>query len=243
MIETCKDDPEGIVAGAHVLDNPIWHSLNGAHQSLALTDGRAARYPADVSPFMTLPADATGAEWEALGRLAGPDPVLIMDAPDGAPPSWTLVRRVPLYQMVADEPALGRRKEEEPAFPIEPLHSADTGAMRELAAATKPGPFEARTAQLGVFLGARDGGKLIAMAGERMRPDGWTEISAVCTHPDYRGRGLARALTERMIDGILARGERPFLHVLTANDNAVRLYKAMGFTIRRTAANSLYRPA
>ncbi|MGI5414072.1 GNAT family N-acetyltransferase [Streptomyces chartreusis] len=237
-----ENAPQAAGTDACVLDNPIWHSLNGAHRSLALLDGRAARYPADVSPFMALPTDATTSEWEALRRLAGSDPVVVMDTQTGAPPSWTLMRRLPLHQMVATEAAPLAGKRAEPAFPITKLGPADVGAMQELAQTTAPGPFEARTAQLGAFLGARDGGKLIAMAGERMQPWGWTEISAICTDPAYRGRGLARALTERLIEDIRARGEQPFLHVLVGNDNAVRLYTAMGFTIRRTTAISLYRP-
>ncbi|MGY6021680.1 GNAT family N-acetyltransferase [Streptomyces spinosirectus] len=242
MMDSTQGAPEAVGADVSVLDNPIWHSLNGAHRSLALIDGRVARYPADVSPFMALPSDATTSEWQVLGRLAGPDPVLVMDAPAGVPPSWTLLRRVLLHQMVATETAPAPGKRAQPAYPIDRLGPADVGAMRELARATEPGPFKARSAQLGVFLGVRDGGKLIAMAGERMRPHGWTEISAICTDANYRGRGLARALTERLIEGVRARGERPFLHVLITNDNAVRLYTALGFTIRRTAALSLYRP-
>jgi ribosomal protein S18 acetylase RimI-like enzyme len=231
------------VAAASVLDNPIWYSLMGAHRALALTDGRAARYPADVSPFMALPADATPAEWEQLGRLADGDPVLIMDAPDSAPSSWTLVRHLSIYQMVATDALMARVPRKDPTFAIETLGPSATDDMIELARTVQPGPFERRTARLGTFLGVRDKGKLIAMAGERMRPGGWTEVSAICTDPDHRGRGLARALTERLIDGIAERGERPFLHVVTENENALRLYSAMGFAIRRTAVNSTYQTA
>lgn len=228
-----------------MLDNPVWRSLKGVHRALALTDdrGRAARYPADVSPFMALPDNATQRDWEALARIAGPDPVLIMDAPANAPASWKLTRTVPIYQMVATDPATQPGKRRTAAFPIDILGPSDAGELRELARIAEPGPFELRTPQLGTFIGARNGdGTLIAMAGERMRPGGWTEISAICTHPDYRGKGLARACTQQMIDIITGRGERPFLHVLTTNTSAVGLYESMGFATRRTALNSVYQP-
>jgi predicted GNAT family acetyltransferase len=105
--------------------------------------------------------------------------------------------------------------------------------MLALATLTEPGPFFARTHQLGDFVGVRDGGRLMAMAGERMKPTGFTEVSGVCTHPDGRGRGYAGALTRAVVAKILARGEQPFLHVYAHNTGAIALYEALGFSLRR----------
>jgi len=125
---------------------------------------------------------------------------------------------------------------------VDRLGPADAADMLSLATATEPGPFGARTGLLGVYLGIRDGGKLIAMAGERLQPDGWTEISGVCTDPAYRGRGLARLLMELVAAGIRQGGRRPFLHVVAGNAGAIRLYEAMGYLIRREVQVTAYRP-
>ena len=114
--------------------------------------------------------------------------------------------------------------------------------MLTLATATEPGPFAARTGVLGVYVGIRDRGKLIAMAGERLQPDGWIEISGVCTDPGYRGQGLARMLMELVGAGIRQRGQRPFLHVLASNTGAIRLYESMGYITRRALDINSYRP-
>jgi predicted GNAT family acetyltransferase len=117
-------------------------------------------------------------------------------------------------------------------FEIVPLCDADAGEMLALATLTEPGPFFHRTHQLGDFIGVKQNGKLVAMAGERMKPDGFTEISGVCTHPDHRGRGYAGGLMRIVAQKILTRGETPFLHVYDHNAGAIALYEALGFRFR-----------
>jgi predicted GNAT family acetyltransferase len=118
---------------------------------------------------------------------------------------------------------------------VEPvtLGAADVPAMIELTELTKPGPFSARTHELGTFLGIRIDGRLVAMTGERMKPADYTEITAVCVHPDYRGRGYAQLLLGAVGRQIVARGEIPFLHVFSHNSSAVALYRRQGMEIRR----------
>ena len=106
--------------------------------------------------------------------------------------------------------------------------------MLELVARTEPGPFGPETYRMGRYLGIRRGGALIAMAGERLRPPGWTEISAVCTDPAFRGQGLAARLVGAVCAGIVQRGERPLLHVLASNQSAIALYERLGFVVRRS---------
>jgi predicted GNAT family acetyltransferase len=113
------------------------------------------------------------------------------------------------------------------------LGLADVPEMLELTGRTKPGPFVPRTVELGGYLGIRRAGRLVAMAGERMRPPGFAEISAVCTDEAWRGHGYAARLTRAVAAGIAARGETPFLHAAADNDNAIRLYKSLGFVHRR----------
>lgn len=112
------------------------------------------------------------------------------------------------------------------------LTNADAPEMQALAALTKPGPFLPRTHELGQFIGIRENGALVAMAGERMKLPGFTEVSAVCTHPDFRGRGMAGRLTRIVAARICARGETPFLHAFGGNANAIRLYESLGFELR-----------
>ena len=116
-----------------------------------------------------------------------------------------------------------------------PLGAADVPEMLELVAQTEPGPFLPRTIELGDYLGIRRDGALVAMAGERFRLDGWTEISAVCTKPDHRGQGLASRLVGALIAGIKRRSERAFLHVIATNTGAIGLYEELGFRVRQTA--------
>jgi ribosomal protein S18 acetylase RimI-like enzyme len=227
--------------GYGTLDNPVWASLTGTHSRLALVNGRAARYPADISPFMGMPDDARPEDWRQLADLAGADPVVLVNPPASLPPGWSPLREIKGLQMLA--PA-----DPQPVEPsmddwhVDHLGIADASDMLALATATEPGPFAARTGVLGVYLGIRDQGKLIAMAGERLQPHGWIEISGVCTDPAYRGRGLARMLMELVASGIRQRGQRPFLHVIASNTGAIRLYESMGYVIRRALDITAYRP-
>lgn len=226
--------------GNETLDNPVWASLTGIHSRLALVNGRAARYPGDVSPFMGLPDDARPEDWYQLAVLAGADPVVLMNPPASLPAGWSRLRQINGLQMLAPQDA-------HPAEPsagdwhVDHLRPTDAADMLALATATEPGPFAARTGVLGVYLGIRDRGKLIAMAGERLQPDGWTEISGVCTDPAYRGQGLARLLMGLVATGIRQRGQRPFLHVMASNSGAIRLYESMGYLIRRAVDINIYR--
>jgi predicted GNAT family acetyltransferase len=227
-----------------VLDNPVFQSLMGAHHPLALTEGRVVRYPAGISPFMAVPHDMTADEWDDAARLAGDDPVTLLDAPSTVPSTWVVLRQFTVIQMTgryvrSRERSLPVRME----FPAPVrLGLADVDDMLQLAARTKPGPFERRTYELGTYIGIRDHGKLIAMAGERMKPEGWSEISAVCTDPAYRSRGLARSLMQALIDSIRDCGQQPFLHVVEGAP-AIRLYEAMGFTVRRSVLVSSFQHA
>jgi len=218
-----------------VLDNPVLHALAGAHAGLAERRGRVARYAADVAPFGALPPDPVEADWLDLAALAGP-PVALLD-PGELPAGWSVARRLDLVQMVLE------RTLDAPASPaMDELGAADVPAMLNLTARTQPGPFLRRTVELGRYVGVHDEGALVAMAGERMRPPGWTEISAVCTAPSHRGQGLARRLVAEVSAGIQARGEGVFLHVLATNASAIGLYESMGFAARRAASVIAARP-
>jgi ribosomal protein S18 acetylase RimI-like enzyme len=143
------------------------------------------------------------------------------------PPDWEVIGLGDGVQLVAE--SLEARPDAEAVT----LGPADVPDILRLVERTKPGPFLARTIELGTYLGIRRDGELVAMAGERLRPPGWTEISAVCTDPAWRGHGFASRLTRAVAAGILARGDTPFLHAIAANVTAVRLYKELGFSHRR----------
>ncbi len=215
----------GIVASP--LDNPVWAALTGPHAHFAERHGQALRYPADVSPFFALPDDPAPEVWDDLAALAGPGETVVIGATGIAPPAeWEVVNRIAGVQLVhagiaAMEPSTAVR-----------LGSADVPEMLDLVARTQPGPFLKRTVELGTYLGIRRDGRLIAMAGERLHPPGFTEISAVCTDPDFRGEGLATRLVLAIAAGIRARGETPFLHAAAANTSAIRLYLSLGFELR-----------
>ncbi|HEY8515096.1 MAG TPA: GNAT family N-acetyltransferase [Candidatus Binatia bacterium] len=212
----------------HPLDNPAWHALAGPHRALGETLPGAARYQPDVTPFAALPDAPTEDDWRALATLVGPRGLVVLFRPAEvqAPDGWRETFRAPTVQMV------GGGARSAPSARAVRLGDADVDDMLALVAATKPGPFLRRTIELGTYLGIRGGGALLAMAGERMRPPGYTEISAVCTADAARGRGLATELVCALVEQIQARGETPFLHAAADNHDAIRLYAALGFTLR-----------
>jgi ribosomal protein S18 acetylase RimI-like enzyme len=221
-------DPDLAAAPAHPLDNPARAALLGPHRHLARVRGRVRCYPADVSPFIGFPDDPGPADWRDLAALLGPgSPVPVPGLLADLPPGWEVLHEGVGVQLVDHGvPAV-------PDTEAVPLGPADVPEMLALVARTEPGPFRPRTVLMGGYLGIRRGGELVAMAGERLHPPGWTEISAVCTDPAHRGRGLATRLVCAVAAGIRARGETPFLHAAATNVTAIRLYESLGFRLRR----------
>ncbi len=225
------EDPLSGTDDAVVLDNAAWVSLTGPHAHFAEVHGQAARYPVDVSPFVAVSPDHDEGVWDDLAALVGPGGLAPLIGPASTPPAgWEVVGYGQGVQMVG----VGVRSEVHPE--IEELAVADVAKMLGLIERTRPGPFGTRTIELGRYLGIRRGGALVAMAGERLHPRGWTEISAVCTAADWRGQGFASALVKAVVAGIVERDERPFLHAAATNVNAIRLYHQLGFVIRRRSA-------
>jgi ribosomal protein S18 acetylase RimI-like enzyme len=209
-----------------ILDNPAWAALTGPQAGLAERHGRSARYLPDVSPFAAVADPADPAAWRDLAELVGPDGRPLFAAVGLADrPGWTRTG-IPGVQLVGT----GVRGGADPEALV--LTAADVPEILDLVARTQPGPFGKRTPEMGTYLGIRRGGALVAMAGERMRLDGYTEISAVCTDPAHRGTGLASRLIGAVAAGIRARGEVPFLHAAGTNTGAIRLYEQLGFTVR-----------
>jgi ribosomal protein S18 acetylase RimI-like enzyme len=215
------------------LDNPVWAALHGPHREFVETCGQAVRYRADVSGFAAIERADDPTAWDDLGALAGSGVVALMGVPPRlVPEQWHIVRHLPAIQMV-EGPQL--REVRLASADLIRLGIDDVEEILRLVQKTEPGPFLARTVELGGYLGVRadiEGAPLVAMAGQRVATGNWREISAVCTDPAYRGRGLARELVDAVIANAHSRGERTFLHVLLGNP-AIGLYDAMGFRGRR----------
>ncbi|MFE2509955.1 GNAT family N-acetyltransferase [Streptomyces naganishii] len=218
----------GHVLTGHVLDNPALGSLAGPHARFAERYGRVLRYPVDVSPWLALPDEPEDGDWADVAALAGAGAEVALAGFDGSlPDGWEVTFRIEGVQLVDD--GLAAAPDAEAVL----LGPGDVPEMLDLVARTRPGPFLPRTVELGTYLGIRRDGALVAMAGERLHPPGWTEISAVCTDPAFRGQGLATRLILAVAHGIRERGETPFLHTGAGNTAAVRLYESMGFRLRR----------
>jgi ribosomal protein S18 acetylase RimI-like enzyme len=210
-----------------LLDNPVWHALSTEQSALAQGNGLAKRFPLDVAPFGGL-IDQSGAAYHALEEtLPGAVTALALDSEPVLPTNWEMVHSGEMYQMICETPA-GLKDNQI----FRELTKTAVPQMLALTKLTEPGPFLPRTIELGAYLGIFDAGSLVAMAGERLHLTGFTEISAVCTHPQYRGRGYGIALLSALISRITQRGETPFLHVRMGNLTAVRLYEKLGFHIR-----------
>ncbi len=212
------------------LDNPVYAALRGPHRALAVGQGRVLRYPSAFARFVGLPEAPAPRDWADLQDLLIGDPgaVILRDL-DELPPSVTPVRSFVAVQMVADGPA---GPEPPSSSEVGPLTTADVPDMLDLVRRTEPGPFADRTVELGAYFGIRRNGVLLAMAGQRLRPPGWTELSAVCTHPDARGQGLAGQVIAAVAREARQRGDRVFLHVLATNTGALQLYQRLGYRER-----------
>ena len=213
----------------HPLDHPIWSALTTRQQALAEGGELARRYPFAIAPFAAT-ADASPRSFAALGALMSRSEFAVLFTPDPVvPPVEFRIALAETGEQMIGAPADSAIRGVE----IVTLGADDAAAMVELAELTKPGPFTLRTHELGTFLGIRIDGQLVAMVGERMKPANYTEITAVCVHPDHRGRGYAQALLAAISRQIVARGEIPFLHVFSHNEPAIALYRRQGMEIRR----------
>lgn len=210
-------------------DRPVWASLAYA-PGLAQGSDLARRYRPDVNLFASARDDGDSASVAALAPLvAEGETVFVLQAqPAPVPPGLQALRRAAGVQMLAAQAIAAEPGGDE----VVVLTDADAADMLALAQLTEPGPFLPRTHTMGRFVGIRVDGRLAAMAGERMRFEGGTEVSGVCTHPDLRGRGFARRLSSVVARAIQQRGDQPFLHAWTTNRAAIALYESLGFRIR-----------
>ncbi|WP_369635274.1 GNAT family N-acetyltransferase [Nocardia sp. JMUB6875] len=217
-----------IETSLHPLDDPVRASLRGEHRRFATWSGRVGRYDPEVARFIGHPPALDEQDWADLATLLGPGGSTgLRGAGHELPDGWTVLAEFGSVQM--DGTALRVAHDPE----LEVLTAADVPEILDLIARTDPGPYAPRTIELGTYLGMRIDGRLIAMAGERLHPPGWTEISAVCTDAEYRGRGIATRLIRSVGAGIRARGETPFLHAVAHNTTAISLYETLGFTLRK----------
>ena len=218
------------------LGNPFWASLATRHAHLARGGPLARRYPADISPLAGLPAagPANVAALEAIVEV-GDDMAMTGPFVPALPGNWETLFASRLTQMIRTDPS----PLPEGDFDASALGAADVAEMLALVELTKPGPFRTRTIELGTYVGIREGGRLVAMAGERLWIGGFREVSAVCTHPEAKGRGYARSLMGRVINRMLRAGQTPFLHVESSNRRAIDVYLALDF-VRRAEYPLLY---
>jgi len=215
------------------LDNPIWHALHTTQEHFAQVRDQARKFPSDVSLLAGF-TEPTPENYAALASLLWPGErvgLFLLNPPE-PPAAWTLAGGGPLVQMVYVKQG-SVPNDRSRAHDLASLTVADVPEMLMLTKLTKPGPFSTRTHEMGDYLGIRRDGILAAMAGERLRLPGYTEISAVCTHPDHLGHGYATALVTTLMEKICNRGETPILHVRPEN-RAIELYKHLGFEERIT---------
>lgn len=228
-------EPDTILK-VEVLDRPVWHSLGGPQKVLDIGHGEVRRLDPAYGPFA---AALPGQEHCLPEHLAGAEIWLVEPEAVAAPSGLHVLKVAPLLQMIADGPI---EPYDDPE--IIQLGKTDAAEMAELALATEPGPWAAQTWRYGQFYGIRINGRLAAMAGERMRPAAnLAEVSGVCTWPEFRGRGLAARLIRKVMAGMAARDEVPYLHSYASNAAAIRLYESLGFRARRPMVATLLGPA
>jgi ribosomal protein S18 acetylase RimI-like enzyme len=212
----------------HALDRPVWSALTTRHASLSQGGALAKRYDPTIIPFAAARDDSAEA-LQALAALPKPGKDMLFVQADAIvlPPGFVAAITASGVQMILKRPPA---KVSDPR--IEPLSESDAAEMLQLATLTKPGPFTLRAQALGRFFGVKIDGRLAAMAGERMKQEGFSEVSGVCTHPDFQGRGLARLLSVFVTHRILERGETPYLHAYATNGAAIGMYESIGYELR-----------
>jgi ribosomal protein S18 acetylase RimI-like enzyme len=213
---------------SHVLDNPAWNALQSGNKQLAFGNGQAAYFDREVSPFAAL-RENSEENFRLLHQLL-PHGVILFVTPVKMEfsPQWNVLNYVHGLQMVYDNTIIA----DEISAPLVPLTEEHVPQMMELTKLTNPGPFNERTIDFGHYQGIFEGEKLLAMAGQRLHPFNYAEISAVCTHPDHTGKGYARQLLLAQIQRVKAASEVPFLHVRYDNERAVKVYESLGFATR-----------
>ncbi|WP_027062115.1 GNAT family N-acetyltransferase [Mesorhizobium loti] len=212
----------------HVLDRPVWSALRTRHQAFAQGGKLARRYSPSIALFAATATD-DAASLQALSDLVGPGESVIMAQADtiALPPDLAATSTADAVQMVAQAPSQAVSDER-----VQLLTQDDAPEMLALASLTKPGPFTSGALSLGAFWGVKVEGRLVAMAGERMKQPGYSELSGVCAHPEFRGAGLGRLLSVFVTNQIFARGEIPYLHAYASNAGAIKLYESIGFSLR-----------
>jgi ribosomal protein S18 acetylase RimI-like enzyme len=227
------------------LDNPVWHALTGPQRELGRATELVAVFDPTISPFGAMHGSPTDRHWRDLSELIGPRGTVVMMAdehlPVRLPDGWTVVWAETGVQMIG-ESIVKADGDQHPDYragltsvprDVLSLSADDVDDMLELVAIAQPGPFLRRTVEFGGYVGFRHGGRLVAMAGERLHVSGNAEISAVATHPDYRRQGLGESLVRSVAMSMMARDETPFLHA-TSTNSALSLYRSLGFTVRRS---------
>jgi ribosomal protein S18 acetylase RimI-like enzyme len=220
------------------LDNPAWWALTGVDRHLSERKGKARRYKPAVSPLAAVSDEHDPRAWADMAELAAGLPVAIVTS--SVPDGWAELHTLRVIQMVYTAAPDGRLPSR---YEFTPLVYADVPDMLALAEQTEPGPFARSTIDLGGYRGWRADGELVCMAGERMHPGNWTEISAVCTAPEHQGRGLAASIVGSLVNDIRAGGRYPFLNVTVENVRARRLYEKLGFKERMQMTVRVLQPS
>lgn len=222
-----------------LLDNPVWHALIGPHERFAEGGDLVRRYDPDVSVFAGVRTWEEGDVWEAAREVYAPGEVFALSHQNvqELPAGWEWNHRLPGVQMIATDAVQAR-----PFADAVPLTPEDVPEVLAIVERNRPGPFQPRTLELGRYVGVFENGpeaprtergRLIAMVGERVHPEGWREISALSVDADHRRRGLASALLLDAVHAIRERGERALLHAAAANEGAIAGYRKLGFAMRR----------
>jgi ribosomal protein S18 acetylase RimI-like enzyme len=223
---------------ANLFTNPVWHALQTRHRHLALSAGDACRYPADIAPFAAVAVQSSAALQQLQSLFALGEPVWLVGGDYQDVPEFSLEGTLETLQMVLPEEIIPP----DPTIEIVRLSDANAQEMVALTNLAFPGFFRERTHEMGSYYGVRSGGQLIAMGGERLALDGYSEISGVCTHPAHRGKGFAANLIWQLVRNHRREGLVSWLHVSSENRRAIGLYLRMGFkTVRRVTLNRISR--
>jgi ribosomal protein S18 acetylase RimI-like enzyme len=213
------------------LDNPTWYALTSTHKPIGIGTSKAKRYPANVLPFVGFDIDAVYPLGTLQHEVRPGEVIYIIGELPKLPPSWVILGEIEGDQMVCEKLIAVKYEDD---VELLKLGESDIPEMYALINSVQPGFFKEDTAKIGTYYGVRVDGKLVSMAGERLKMTGLSEVSAVCTHPDYTGKGYAGQLVSLVAKQMILQNKIPFLHVVSSNDRAIKLYERLGFVKRRS---------
>ena len=210
------------------LDNPAWYSLKETHQSLSISSDEIKFYLPEICPFGGMTSPEANLSLFIHNHIPLSNSFFVIGNKPQKTSGLSFEKELVCLQMVCSETIKMETTED-----ILELNEKHKGQLVQLVNMVQPGYFKEGTVKMGDYFGIFKNDTLVAVTGERMKMNGFTEISAVVTHPAFTGKGFAKQLIAHTVNKNFEQTIVPYLHVAETNSGAIQLYEKLGFVARR----------